>query len=145
VHRTGTVDCPVRPSRVLKNSLQPDRARDFLSFPPSRLLLSVSGISSPAPAIFPHRRLSGDLVLSGDPSLSGEQSSPSLLPSISLLSVEMALWHPKHHPLYQFQISVKSHASSWWIVFPCPYFISLQVLGSFGRVFLPQMAIFLKP
>jgi hypothetical protein len=27
VHRTGTVDCPVRPYHVLKKGLQPDRAR----------------------------------------------------------------------------------------------------------------------
>jgi hypothetical protein len=31
VHRTGTVDCPVCPSRVLKKGLQPDRARGSVS------------------------------------------------------------------------------------------------------------------
>jgi hypothetical protein len=37
VHRTGTVDCPVCPSRVLKNRPQPDRARGSVSLLCQRL------------------------------------------------------------------------------------------------------------
>jgi hypothetical protein len=67
VHRTGTVDCPVCPSRVLKNSPQPDRARSLLfpcqrprtlclwRFPSARRRPSLTGGHRPrrAPATSP--------------------------------------------------------------------------------------------
>jgi hypothetical protein len=143
VHRTGTVDCPVCPSRVLKNRPQPDRAEPEALFLLPAAQLSASGDFPLAGDL--HRRPPSPTVLrrslahpSCSPSVSCSQSSS---PSVSF---SLSLWLCTT-PVYPFQISVKSHASSWWFVFPCSYFISLQVLGSFGRVLLPQMAIFLKP
>jgi hypothetical protein len=57
VHRTGTVDCPVRPYRVLKKASSPQ--------PSERLIFSASShcslfpgdsLSPPPPAISSHRR-----------------------------------------------------------------------------------------
>jgi hypothetical protein len=145
VHRTGTVDCPVRPSRVLKKKgLQPVRARGILFLVARSVSSSVSS-DFPAPAddlLSPATSVLRRSCARARPLPLGEQAH--LFPLSSPLPSSLSLWLCTT-PVYPFQISVKSHASSWWIVFPCPYFISLQVLGSFGRVFLPQMAIFLKP
>jgi hypothetical protein len=50
VHRTGTVDCPVRPYSVFKKSFSA-RARGLAQFLPCQRLLSVSGNQTPPPAI----------------------------------------------------------------------------------------------
>jgi hypothetical protein len=100
VHRTGTVDCPVRPYRVLKKGLQPDRARGSVLLPASALFLSVSGDSSPSPAISLTgvpclRRPFGDLVLSC-PSLVSS-SCPLSLPLSSLSEAVSTLFPPLLH------------------------------------------------
>jgi hypothetical protein len=80
VHRTGTVDCPVRPYRVLKKGLQPATEPEAHLFPASALPLCLSGVSLSPPATFPPPatlRRPGALV-----TLSGEQHHPPLLPSI---------------------------------------------------------------
>jgi hypothetical protein len=96
VHRTGTVDCPVRPCRVLKKGLQPAEPSQRLTlFPSARSSLS-SGDFPPAGDL--HRRPPSSTVLRRHrapllPSL-GEQniplcSSPSQFPELSL-----HLFHP---------------------------------------------------
>jgi hypothetical protein len=85
VHRTGTVDCPVRPYRVLKKKASSPQPGQRHTLSASASFLSVSGDSSPAPAIFPHRRLSGDLVLSV--TLSSPVSSHPPSPSLYLLAL----------------------------------------------------------
>jgi hypothetical protein len=63
VHRTGTVDCPVRPSRVLKKGLQPAEPSQRLTlFPSARALCSLA-TPSPPPAISDHRRPPSSTVL----------------------------------------------------------------------------------
>jgi hypothetical protein len=76
VHRTGTVDCPVHPYRVLKKGLQPAPELE------ATLLIHSLALSP----------LSGDLLIDGDPpatkcyssSLSGEQPLLSLFPFLSV-------------------------------------------------------------
>jgi hypothetical protein len=73
VHRTGTVDCPVRPYSVFKKSF-PARARGrdhFLCLSP--LLLNVSGVST----------LAGD---SPSPATTVLRRSSVLVPALSLVS-----------------------------------------------------------
>jgi hypothetical protein len=145
VHRTGTVDCPVRPYRVLKKGLQPATEPEAHLFPASALSLCLSGISLSPPATFPPPatlRRPGALV-----PLSGEQHHPPLLHSI-FFSPALGLRGSEAlslHPLSIFQILVKSNKSKRWNVFNCPHCVSLQILSSFGRVFTPQMAISPKP
>ena len=91
VHRTATVDCPVCPSRVLKNRPQPDRARGSVSF-----LLPGCALSSLSLAIPSARRrpptpaasISGGLHLRrpAHPSCFPSVSSPLSSPSDSFLS-----------------------------------------------------------
>jgi hypothetical protein len=118
VHRTGTVDCPVRTYRVLKNGLQPDRARDLLYFPANRLLLSVSGVSSPAPAISTGGHLlppgSGDLARAlplGEQLLSFPLSPCSRFEGLCGILFTT--------PLCKIQIPVKSGDFLLWNVFLC--------------------------
>jgi hypothetical protein len=146
VHRTGTVDCPVRPYRVLKKASSPQPSQRLIfSLPAHSVSVSVSGVSLSPPATFPPPatlRRPGALV-----PLSGEQHFPPLLPSI-FFSPALGLRGSEAlslHPLSIFQILVKSNESKRWNVFNCPHCVSLQVLSSFGRVFTPQMAISPKP
>jgi hypothetical protein len=95
VHRTGTVDCPVLPYRVLKKR-PPARDRARGSF--LQRHLSVSGDSQLSPATSPSVATTGDPTASScpSPSLLGEQlwlplSSPLHL-SLSLCF--FGLCHP---------------------------------------------------
>jgi hypothetical protein len=90
VHRTGTVDCPVCPYRVLKNDLQPETEPEALfSLCALCALLSVIAPShrrSPSPASTVLRRHRPSA------SLSGENPPLSLSPFFSLYSC------PVKHP-----------------------------------------------
>jgi hypothetical protein len=145
VHRTGTVDCPVCPSRVLKKPppARPSQRHSFL-FPAARCSLRLA--ISPPPAISTGGHLlrpcSGDLGL---PSSSPSVSCSSPLPFSPVLCLSDSRAPPFLSLLQIFQNSVKSHESSWWNAFHYPYYVSLQTFSSFGRAFPPQMAISLKP
>jgi hypothetical protein len=145
VHRTGTVDCPVRPYRVLKKGLQP-AAEPEAHFSPVALCLTAT---PSAPGDFPanslHRR---------PPSPTGlRRPHPPLLPSLgeppsvstpSLFSV-YDIEHLFSTPFHISSKIVNSCESKLWNVFPCIPCTLLQVLSSFGRVFPPQIAISPKP
>jgi hypothetical protein len=113
VHRTGTVDCPVRHTRFLKNLSLPE--------PEARLHFSSLATASlclwrfpPSPAISPpRRRSSGDPVLS-TALFSGETP---LVPYLSLyvLHQSEALTHFQFHLLIQIPISIKSCESKCMI------------------------------
>ena len=67
VHRTGTVDCPVCPSRVLKKTAPSPTGPEAPCFPASACALCPAAISQRPPASFSHRRPpsspgSGDLA-----------------------------------------------------------------------------------
>jgi hypothetical protein len=97
VHRTGTVDCPVRPSRVLKNGLQPDRARDLFYFPASRQLLSVLGdFSPPGDLPSPAATLRRPYACTHPPPSLGELLFGSL--PLSSLSLFFSDSEAVHHP-----------------------------------------------
>jgi hypothetical protein len=88
VHRTGTVDCPVRPYPVFKKKLSlPEPEARLIFFP--QPLLSVSGNLLLSPATSPHRRplFSGDL----DPVLLSCPRSVSSLFSLCPLSFSISL------------------------------------------------------
>jgi hypothetical protein len=92
VHRTGTVDCPVRPYRVLKKASSPTEPEAPCS-PLARLSLCPAAIPSLPPAFSDHRRPPSPTVLWRLwapllPSL-GEQTTPSVL--LSLCSGEQRL------------------------------------------------------
>jgi hypothetical protein len=96
VHRTGTVDCPVRPSCVLKNGLQPDRARDLCYFSQPPVLSVQWRFPLPPPAIFSHRRPPSPLG-SGDLARAlplGEQLLSSPLLSCSLTERQWSPFSP---------------------------------------------------
>jgi hypothetical protein len=121
VHRTGTVDCPVRPYSVFKKSLSA-RARGLAQFSPLpapalglRRLPSLRRRSSSSAAIL--RRPVPALVSS--PSL-GELLSALL----SLFSLVLCLRGSEarfSHLLRKFRIPVKSSKSKWWNVFQCAH------------------------
>jgi hypothetical protein len=93
VHRTGTVDCPVRPYRVLKKGLQPDRARGSLFSPRQTFSLSRGDSLSPTGDLRPPAATISHCApasLGPSPSLLGEQTTPSVL--LSLCSGEQ--WLP---------------------------------------------------
>jgi hypothetical protein len=78
VHRTGTVDCPVRPYSVFKKSFSA-RARGQAHFLSPLASLSRSLAISPSPATtLPLRRSLHRRRPSASPSLSGENPSLSL-------------------------------------------------------------------
>jgi hypothetical protein len=119
VHRTGTVDCPVRPYPVFKKSF-PSRARGLAFLFSVLPLLSVSGDLPPSPATTPHRRplFSGDL----DPVLLScpRSVSSSFLPLSSLsLSVSLGCASPYFHPLCPIQNPGNPNESMWCNVFLC--------------------------
>jgi hypothetical protein len=67
VHRTGTVDCPVRPSHVLKKASSPTGPEAFFSWPRALSPPLSLAISQRPPTTFSHRRPpsplgSGDLA-----------------------------------------------------------------------------------
>jgi hypothetical protein len=97
VHRTGTVDCPVRPSRVLKKGLQPDRARGILFLAARSVSSSVSG-DFPAPAddlLSPATSVLRRSCARARPLPLGEQAHLFPLSSPSpFLSVSLAVHHP---------------------------------------------------
>jgi hypothetical protein len=141
VHRTGTVDCPVRPYHVLKKS-PPARsqARGF-SVP----LFSLSlAISTPSPVTTPLRR-------------SLHRRRPSASPLPSLVSIPFSLFppfslsscHQRSSSLFTLlcpiQNPVNSSESKWCNVFLCAHCVSLQVSSSLGRVSQPLIAISPKP
>jgi hypothetical protein len=103
VHRTGTVDCPVRPYPVFKKSF-PSRARGLAFLFSVLPLPSVSGdLPPPSPATTPHWRplFFGDL----DPVLLScpRSVSSSLLP-LSSLSVSLGCAPPISTLCAQFKI-----------------------------------------
>jgi hypothetical protein len=88
VHRTGTVDCPVRPYRVLKKGLQPEtepEAHFFLPASAPFLCLAVSHLTGDLPPPAATVSDCAPATSCPSPSLLGEQplSSPLLL-SLSL-------------------------------------------------------------
>jgi hypothetical protein len=87
VHRTGTVDCPVRPYRVLKKGLQPDRARGSVFSLPAPVSSLFLAIPSPPPAIPLHRRPPSSSVL--------RRTRASLLPPLG-----EKLWLPLSPPYF---------------------------------------------
>jgi hypothetical protein len=93
VHRTGTVDCPVRPYRVLKKGLQPETESEAPSTPPPAFLSVPLATPTPPPAISDHRRPPSLTVLRRPraPLLPSLVSSPVLLP---LCSGEQRLPYP---------------------------------------------------
>jgi hypothetical protein len=140
VHRTCTVDCPVRPYRVLKKDLQPDRARGSLFSFSASVFSATSDSYSPAGDLRPPAAT----VSVCAPATSGP--SPSLLGELpcsppSRFCEQRLPFPPRLHQFQILQILVKSNESSWWNVFNCPHYVSLQVLGSFGRVFPRQIAV----
>jgi hypothetical protein len=141
VHRTGTVDCPVRPYRVFKKASSPTEPEALSSLCQRFLPLCPTATPSLPPAFSDHRRPPSPTVLrlprAPLPSLLGEQLLLTLTPSQFPAVLSMHLFHL----LQILQIPVKSCESSWWNAFNYPYCISLQVLSSFGRVFPPQIAI----
>jgi hypothetical protein len=106
VHRTGTVDCPVRPYRVFKNGLQPAEPSQRLPVSLCQLLLSVSGVFPP---------LTGDLL-----STAATLRRPGLRP---LPLGELAHLFPLSSPLTSSQFSV----CDFWHLFSTP-FTSIQNL-----------------
>jgi hypothetical protein len=56
VHRTGTVDCPVRPYRVLKKASSPQPSQRLNFSPPAPVALCSWRFSTPPPANSLHRR-----------------------------------------------------------------------------------------
>jgi hypothetical protein len=93
VHRTSTVDCPVRPYRVLKKRPPArDRARGSLTPPPAVLSVSLA-TPSPPPAISLHRRPPSPIGLRRPrvPLLPSSVSRPSPLVLLSLCSGEQRL------------------------------------------------------
>jgi hypothetical protein len=107
VHRTGTVDCPVRPYRVLKKT-PPARAE------PQALYFSYSlAFSSPSPATSPLRRPQ----CSGDPVLLSCPRSVSSSGSFSLLSISIEQCTPFSTLVCQIQILMNSCESMWLEMF----------------------------
>jgi hypothetical protein len=144
VHRTGTVDCPVRPYRVLKKGLQPAAGPEAHSLCQRLLPLCLWRFFPSAGDLPPPASLRRPGALR-DPFLSGEQSSPLSFPLSPCSRFERLCGIQVTTPLCKNPISVKSNESSWWNVSLCPHYVSLQDPSSFGRVFIPQMAISLKP
>jgi hypothetical protein len=140
VHRTGTVDCPVRPYCVLKKAYSPHPSQRLIYSPASRPLC-LSGTSlSPAGDLPPPAATVSDWAPATScpsPSLLGEQTTPSVL--FSLCSGEQRL------PLLPFVQKLQILRNLVWYVCLCVFCASLQVLSSFGRVFPPQIAISPKP
>jgi hypothetical protein len=94
VHRTGTVDCPVRPYSVLKNDLQPEtelEALFSLCALCSLRLLPLAGDHPSSPAICPP----ATLCLRSSLLPRSVSSSPLPLSSLSLyFSDNEAVHHP---------------------------------------------------
>jgi hypothetical protein len=118
VHRTGTVDCPVHPYRVLKNGLQPETELEalfslcaFCSLFSADLLPLAGDLPSPASTILRRPRPSAPLL----PSL-GEQP---LLPLSSLSLYFSRQCTPYFHPLCPIQNPMNSSESMWCNVFLC--------------------------
>jgi hypothetical protein len=93
VHRTGTVDCPVCPYRVLKKGLQPETEPEAPSSPPLPTISLCPWRFLPAAGDLPSPATTGDPTATScpSPSLLGEQlwlppSSPLLL------SFSLFLW-----------------------------------------------------
>ena len=87
VHRTGTVDCPVRPYRVLKKGLQPAAEPEAQLLTASSLCSLFLAIPSPPPAIPLHRRPPSSSVL--------RRTRASLLPPLG-----EKLWLPLSPPYF---------------------------------------------
>jgi hypothetical protein len=115
VHRTGTVDCPVRPYRVLKNGLQPETEPEAL--------FSLYALCALLSAIAPFHRRSPSPVSTvlrrprPSASLSGENPPLCLSPFFSLYSCPVK--HPFFHLVSQLQSPVKSSETKWSYVFLC--------------------------
>jgi hypothetical protein len=87
VHRTGTVDCPVRPYHVFKKSPPArSRARDLLHFSLTSLCLSGDH-----PLLSAHRRPPSPAVLRRPPAAALVPSSSGELPCTSSLSLSISL------------------------------------------------------
>jgi hypothetical protein len=100
VHRTGTVDCPVRPYRVLKKGLQPETEPEAPFSPPPAFLSVPLATPTPPPAISDHRRPPSPTELRRPraPLLPSSVSSPVLLP---LCSGEQRLPYPPSCAFFQ--------------------------------------------
>jgi hypothetical protein len=96
VHRTGSVDCPVRPYRVLKKGLQPEtepEAHFFLPASAPSLCLAVSHLTGDLPPPAATVSDCAPATSCSSPSLLGEQPiSPSVL--LPLCSGEQRLPFP---------------------------------------------------
>jgi hypothetical protein len=115
VHRTGTVDCPVRPYHILKKT-PPARAEpEALRFLPSLWLSALLWRSDPLTG---DHRAPASTVLRRPPALipspSGEQ--PCLHSSLFFLFSPVSSPPPLLCPN---QFPVNSSESKWWNVFPC--------------------------
>jgi hypothetical protein len=117
VHRTGTVDCPVHPYRVLKKG-PPARGSQFSSSASDSLPLAIPPLRR-RPS--PHRRPPSSTVLRRTrASLLPSSVSSSSLPPFSSLSVLVS--RALHPPLFcPTSNPVKSCESLLWYVCLCVY------------------------
>jgi hypothetical protein len=120
MHRTGTVDCPVRPYSVFKKFFPLSHPRPgFIS---SLLCpgLCALAVPSPSPASSPLRR---------PPAILRRPRASLLPPLVSILCsrfLSLSLFSRLCSPpistlLCQFPIPVKSSKSKWWNVFQCSH------------------------
>jgi hypothetical protein len=128
-------------SRFKKTAPSPTEPEALISFASSLCSLSWRFPLPPAGDLQPPAAIISD----DPPATSPGSSSPSVSRSPS--SASLSLWLLGSAPplLQILPISVKSDESSWWNVSPCSLYVSLQDSSSFGRVFIPQMVISLKP
>jgi hypothetical protein len=119
VHRTGTVDCPVRPYRVLKKKASSPTEPEAQSFSPASRSLCLSGDSrSPAGDLPPPAATVSGQAPATHPAPLGEQAP--LFPLLPSQFSGCGTCAPLTTPFCaQIQIPVKSSESKWWIVFPC--------------------------
>jgi hypothetical protein len=119
VHRTGTVDCLVRPYLIFKKKF-PSRARGLAL--PSLFSVSLSlGLWRSQPLASDHPSPASIALQRPRPVLLSSPRSVSslLIPLSTLFSLIQSSEAPLFHPCCQFQISVKSCETKLWYVCLC--------------------------